>query len=88
MLWLARRIKINIKRNNILLFIKEIKTKFISIKYFRVNILNGFILYIWFTGFGMEALFLIVVAYTRNHIVVILALTLAVGFSGFAISGK
>uniref|UniRef100_T1JDX1 Major facilitator superfamily (MFS) profile domain-containing protein n=1 Tax=Strigamia maritima TaxID=126957 RepID=T1JDX1_STRMM len=38
-------------------------------------------------GFGMEAVFLLVVAYTRNKVAVIFALTLAVGFSGFAISG-
>ena len=38
-------------------------------------------------GFGMEAIFLMVVAYTRDTTVAITALTLAVGFSGFAISG-
>ncbi|XP_035215847.1 vesicular glutamate transporter 1-like isoform X2 [Stegodyphus dumicola] len=38
-------------------------------------------------GFGLEAMFLLVVAYTRSKAVVIIALTLAVGFSGFAISG-
>ncbi|XP_055947637.1 vesicular glutamate transporter 1-like isoform X2 [Argiope bruennichi] len=38
-------------------------------------------------GFGMEAVFLLVVAYARNHIAVLFALILAVGFSGFAISG-
>ncbi|XP_076316717.1 vesicular glutamate transporter 2-like [Tachypleus tridentatus] len=38
-------------------------------------------------GFGLEAVFLLVVGYTRNATVVIIALTLAVGFSGFAISG-
>ncbi|KAG8194462.1 hypothetical protein JTE90_013220 [Oedothorax gibbosus] len=38
-------------------------------------------------GFGMEALFLLVVAYGRNHVVVVGGLILAVGFSGFAISG-
>ena len=38
-------------------------------------------------GFGMEAVFLMVVAYTRDTTVAITALVLAVGFSGFAISG-
>ncbi|KAG0414359.1 hypothetical protein HPB47_008488 [Ixodes persulcatus] len=38
-------------------------------------------------GFGMEAVFLLVVGYTRSTPVAITALTLAVGFSGFAISG-
>ncbi|XP_063848011.1 vesicular glutamate transporter 1-like [Scylla paramamosain] len=38
-------------------------------------------------GFGLEALFLLVVAFTRETTVAISALTLAVGFSGFAISG-
>lgn len=38
-------------------------------------------------GFGMEAVFLLVVGYTRSTPVAISALTLAVGFSGFAISG-
>ena len=38
-------------------------------------------------GFGMEAIFLLVVAYTRDEATAIAALTLAVGFSGFAISG-
>lgn len=38
-------------------------------------------------GFGLEAVFLLVVAFTRNTAVAISALTLAVGFSGFAISG-
>ena len=39
-------------------------------------------------GFGMEAVFLLVVAFTNTPAVAITALTLAVGFSGFAISGK
>ncbi|XP_045031560.1 vesicular glutamate transporter 1 isoform X1 [Daphnia magna] len=38
-------------------------------------------------GFGMEAIFLMVVAYTRDTTIAITTLTLAVGFSGFAISG-
>ncbi|XP_022250533.1 vesicular glutamate transporter 1-like isoform X2 [Limulus polyphemus] len=38
-------------------------------------------------GFGLEALFLLVVGYTRNTTLAITALTVAVGFSGFAISG-
>nr|CAG4643905.1 EOG090X04X8 [Lepidurus arcticus] len=38
-------------------------------------------------GFGLEALFLLFVAYTRNTTIAITALTFAVGFSGFAISG-
>ncbi|XP_069192452.1 vesicular glutamate transporter 1 isoform X1 [Procambarus clarkii] len=38
-------------------------------------------------GFGLEATFLLVVAFTRNTTVAITSLTLAVGFSGFAISG-
>ena len=39
------------------------------------------------SGFGMEAIFLLVVAFTKNSMVAIVALTAAVGFSGFAISG-
>ncbi|CAH1785833.1 unnamed protein product [Owenia fusiformis] len=38
-------------------------------------------------GFGMEAIFLLGVGYTRDKTVAITCLTLAVGFSGFAISG-
>ena len=39
-------------------------------------------------GFGMEAFFLLFVAFTRSNSVAIISLTVAVGFSGFAISGK
>lgn len=39
-------------------------------------------------GFGMEAFFLILVGSTDNTTIAIVCLTLAVGFSGFAISGK
>lgn len=39
-------------------------------------------------GFGMEAVFLLGVAFTRSTTIAILSLTLAVGFSGFAISGN
>ncbi|XP_042881996.1 vesicular glutamate transporter 1-like, partial [Penaeus japonicus] len=39
-------------------------------------------------GFGMEAVFLLVVAFTRDTTIAITSLTLAVGFSGFAISGE
>ena len=38
-------------------------------------------------GFGMEAVFLLGVAFTRNTSVAIACLTIAVGVSGFAISG-
>lgn len=38
-------------------------------------------------GFGLEAVFLLVVAYAQNPKVAIAFLTIAVGFSGFAISG-
>nr|XP_027199409.1 vesicular glutamate transporter 1-like [Dermatophagoides pteronyssinus] len=38
-------------------------------------------------GFGMEAFFLILVGSTDNTTIAIVCLTLAVGFSGFAISG-
>ncbi len=38
-------------------------------------------------GFGGEALFLLVVGYTNDRTVAVVALILAVGFSGFAISG-
>ncbi len=40
------------------------------------------------TGFGMEAVFLLGVGFTRDTTTSIVCLTLAVGFSGFAISGK
>ena len=39
-------------------------------------------------GFGIEAAFLLLVAYAKNPRLAIGALTLAVGFSGFAISGN
>lgn len=39
-------------------------------------------------GFGLEALFLVVVGYTKDTVTAIACLTIAVGFSGFAISGK
>ena len=38
-------------------------------------------------GFGMEAVFLLGVGYTADTVTAITCLTLAVGFSGFAISG-
>ena len=38
-------------------------------------------------GFGLEAVFLLVVAYSKSPVVAIAFLTIAVGFSGFAISG-
>ena len=38
-------------------------------------------------GFGLEAVFLLLVAYAKNPRLAIGALTIAVGFSGFAISG-
>ncbi|KAG7175082.1 Vesicular glutamate transporter 1-like 2, partial [Homarus americanus] len=38
-------------------------------------------------GFGMEAIFLMVTAFSRDTRVAITSLTIAVGFSGFAISG-
>ncbi|CAF1486619.1 unnamed protein product [Rotaria sp. Silwood1] len=38
-------------------------------------------------GFGLEAVFLLLVAYAKNPRLAIAALTIAVGFSGFAISG-
>ena len=40
------------------------------------------------SGFGMEALFLLFVGFTRNPTTAMACLTIAVGFSGFAISGK
>lgn len=39
-------------------------------------------------GFGLEALFLLVVAFAKTPGLAIAALTVAVGFSGFAIAGK
>ena len=39
------------------------------------------------SGFGMEAVFLLGVGYTADTVTAITCLTLAVGFSGFAISG-
>ena len=39
-------------------------------------------------GFGMEATLLLVVGYSHTRGVAISFLVLAVGFSGFAISGK
>lgn len=40
-----------------------------------------------FTGFGMEATLLLVVGFSHTRAVAISFLILAVGFSGFAISG-
>lgn len=39
-------------------------------------------------GFGMEAIFFLVVAYAQTAVTATAALTLGVAFSGFAISGK
>jgi ACS family sodium-dependent inorganic phosphate cotransporter-like MFS transporter 6/7/8 len=39
-------------------------------------------------GFGMEAIFFLVVAYAQSAVTATAALTLGVAFSGFAISGK
>lgn len=41
-----------------------------------------------FAGFGMEAVFLLGVGYTRDTTTAIACLTIAVGVSGFAISGN
>jgi ACS family sodium-dependent inorganic phosphate cotransporter-like MFS transporter 6/7/8 len=41
----------------------------------------------FFQGFGLEAVFLLVVAFAKTPAVSIAFLTIAVGFSGFAISG-
>lgn len=41
-----------------------------------------------FSGFGGEALFMLIVAYTKSERIAMLALILAVGSSGFAISGE
>ncbi len=41
-----------------------------------------------FKGFGLEACFLLVVAFAKSPVVAIAFLTIAVGFSGFAISGN
>ena len=40
------------------------------------------------SGFGMEAVFLLAVGYTKSTAASITFLTIAVGFSGFAISGE
>lgn len=39
-------------------------------------------------GFGLEAVFLLFVAYAKSPVAAITYLVIAVGFSGFAISGK
>jgi hypothetical protein len=39
-------------------------------------------------GFGMEAIFFLVIAYAQSAVTATAALTLGVAFSGFAISGK
>ena len=39
-------------------------------------------------GFGLEACFLLGVGFTRDTVTAIACLTVAVGFSGFAISGE
>lgn len=45
--------------------------------------------FVWMfdAGFGMEAIFLFGVGYTKDNAAAITCLTIAVGFSGFAISG-
>lgn len=45
------------------------------------------VLYVLMTGFGMEATLLLVVGFSHTRAVAISFLVLAVGFSGFAISG-
>lgn len=44
--------------------------------------------YIFSIGFGMEAIFLIGVGYSKTITSALVCLVLAVGFSGFAISGN
>lgn len=39
-------------------------------------------------GFGMEAFFFVVVAYTKSEVTATMALCFGVAFSGFAISGE
>ena len=58
-----------------------------SVTHERVlNLMPGF--FTIFQGFGMEATLLLVVGYSHSKGVAISFLVLAVGFSGFAISGK
>lgn len=45
-------------------------------------------LFLLFPGFGMEATLLLIVGYSHSKGVAISFLVLAVGFSGFAISGE
>lgn len=45
------------------------------------------VLHVLMTGFGMEATLLLVVGFSHTRAVAISFLVLAVGFSGFAISG-
>ncbi|GIY45580.1 vesicular glutamate transporter 2.2 [Caerostris darwini] len=61
------------------------------------KLFNCGVTFIYFTGLIVslkcpqdlnEAVFLLVVAYARNHVAVMFGLILAVGFSGFAISGN
>lgn len=51
-------------------------------------ILTFFCFYLLSLGFGMEATLLLVVGFSHTKGVAITFLVLAVGFSGFAISGK
>lgn len=57
-----------------------------------INTLKSFIVSILFrlstSGFGMEATLLLVVGFSHTKGVAITFLVLAVGFSGFAISGE
>ncbi len=46
------------------------------------------LLFILLKGFGLEACFLLGVGYTRDTTTAITCLTIAVGVSGFAISGR
>lgn len=39
------------------------------------------------TGFGVEAIFLVVTGFMASSTAALVSLTIAVGFSGFAISG-
>lgn len=62
----------------------------VHLKMFIMLFLTGANDILWsciFTGFGMEATLLLVVGFSHTRGVAISFLVLAVGFSGFAISG-
>lgn len=65
-----------------------ISVKQLKVIIFFICLNSNYYSYVFHQGFGMEATLLLIVGYSHSKAVSISFLVLAVGFSGFAISGE